>query len=177
MLAGREEVPQIGACTGVLKDDARALLLYQRACDLGLPRGCNNVAARYAAGLGVPKDPSQAVLLYQKACDGGQEDRARGFYTGALGLREIPKPPSLAHRGGVWFSIGDHQQLHLGVESDFQPAIKAHPAFLVRHLPSVLAQCRQAGVIVAEDELLPGYARAYVNDPFGRSRQVPTKQS
>ena len=50
------------------------------------------------------------------------------FYGGLLGLREIPKPRALAARGGVWFRLG-RQELHVGIEPDFRPALKAHPAF------------------------------------------------
>jgi catechol 2,3-dioxygenase-like lactoylglutathione lyase family enzyme len=64
----------------------------------------------------------------QVAMPQGQEAAARAFYGGVLGLPEIAKPESLAARGGVWFQCG-HQQLHLGVEEDFRPAKKAHPAF------------------------------------------------
>jgi hypothetical protein len=66
----------------------------------------------------------------QVAMPQGQEAAARVFYGGVLGLPEIAKPESLAARGGVWFQCG-HQQLHLGVEEDFRPAKKAHPAFTV----------------------------------------------
>jgi hypothetical protein len=34
------------------------------------------------------------------------EDIARSFYTGLLGLPEIPKPESIRNRGGVWFEAG-----------------------------------------------------------------------
>lgn len=94
------------------------------------------------------------------------EDRARAFYGGVLGLAEIPKPPNLARRGGVWFQLGT-QELHLGVEDDFRPAKKAHPAFLVDDLPAMIARCRQAGLPVTEDEPLPGFERVFVADPFG----------
>jgi hypothetical protein len=53
------------------QDDIRALDLYQRACDAGLPRGCYNLAARYAGGLGVVKDSYLARELYERACNGG----------------------------------------------------------------------------------------------------------
>jgi len=58
----------------------------------------------------------------------GCEAAARTFYGDLLGLREIPKPPRLASRGGVWFRLGT-QELHVGIEQDFRPALKAHPAF------------------------------------------------
>lgn len=102
----------------------------------------------------------------QLAMPAGQEDVARGFYSGLLGLTEVPKPPHLARRGGVWFS-GGSLRLHLGVEPEFQPARKAHPAFLVEKLDGLVKRCRQAGVEVVTDELLEGYERVYVQDPFG----------
>lgn len=57
----------------------------------------------------------------------GKEDKAREFFSGILGMTEIPKPPELAKRGGCWFASGD-VQIHLGVENDFRPAKKADPA-------------------------------------------------
>ena len=37
----------------------------------------------------------------------GREDEARRFYAGLLGLREVPKPPELAKRGGLWLVTPD----------------------------------------------------------------------
>ena len=45
----------------------------------------------------------------QVAMPRGEEDRARSFYAGLLGLREIPKPAPLAGRGGLWFQCGQLQ--------------------------------------------------------------------
>jgi len=96
----------------------------------------------------------------------GCEAKARSFYGGILGLTELAKPPNLAARGGVWFVLGTHQ-LHLGVEADFQPAKKAHPAFLVFDLAGLRARLEQEGFQPYEDEPLAGYSRFYVADPFG----------
>lgn len=96
----------------------------------------------------------------------GREAEVRAFYGGILGLREITKPANLAVRGGVWFELGT-QQLHLGVDSDFHPARKAHPAFLVRDLAALRARLEQGGCKPYEDEPLAGYMRCYVTDPFG----------
>ena len=49
------------------------------------------------------------------------------FYEGLLGLTRVPKPPHLEQRGGCWFENGS-VKVHLGVEADFRPARKAHPA-------------------------------------------------
>src|SRR3954454_10381998 len=45
----------------------------------------------------------------------GGEDAARSFYSGLLGLKEIPKPEAIRGRGGVWFDAGG-LDLHLSVE-------------------------------------------------------------
>lgn len=102
----------------------------------------------------------------QLAMPRGREANARAFYCDVLGMTEQPKPENLARRGGVWFS-SEQAEVHLGVEDDFRPAKKAHPALLVANLEALLAQCTAAGIAVNTDEPLPGYHRAYVADPFG----------
>lgn len=108
----------------------------------------------------------RALHHVQLAMPRGREDDARAFYRDVLGMAEQAKPEDLARRGGVWFSAGD-ARVHLGVEEDFRPAKKAHPALLVANLPEVLERCRKAGCAVTAGEPLPGYDRAYVADPFG----------
>jgi catechol 2,3-dioxygenase-like lactoylglutathione lyase family enzyme len=102
----------------------------------------------------------------QLAMPAGQEDSARAFYGTLLGLTEIPKPPNLAKRGGVWFE-GGTLKLHLGVEQDFHPARKAHPALLVNGLNELVERLQNADIAVITDEPLEGYNRVYVADPFG----------
>ena len=98
----------------------------------------------------------------------GGEDAARAFYKGLLGIPEVPKPAHLAVRGGCWFEAPDGSvKVHLGVDADFRPARKAHPALRVEDLPSLLATLRAAGVTVVDDEPLEGHDRAYADDPFG----------
>jgi len=102
----------------------------------------------------------------QLAMPCGREAEARAFYAGILGLAELTKPPNLAARGGVWFALGS-LELHLGVEQDFRPARKAHPAFLVRDVAGLRARLEQEGFAPYDDEPLAGYQRFYVADPFG----------
>ncbi len=102
----------------------------------------------------------------QIAMPAGAEDAARRFYGGLLGLQEIPKPPTLAGRGGCWFQ-GHGIQIHLGVEAEFRPAAKAHPAFLIADLELLRQRLAQAGVHLAPDDAVPGVRRFYANDPFG----------
>ena len=102
----------------------------------------------------------------QLAMPAGQEVRARRFYSGLLRIPEVEKPAALASRGGVWFE-NENIKIHLGVDANFVPAKKAHPALLVRDLAELVRRLRAGGIEVVDDELLPGYDRAYVSDPFG----------
>jgi len=101
----------------------------------------------------------------QLAMPPGREAEARAFYSGLLGIPEVPKPPELAKRGGAWFETGT-VKLHLGVEADFRPARKAHPALLVRGLPALVVRLHQSQLEILE-EPLDGYFRVYIADPFG----------
>ena len=103
------------------------------------------------------------VLLAMPA---GRENDARMFYRDILGIPEVAKPPQLAARGGCWFET-DELKVHLGVEKDFAPARKAHPAFIVDDLRGLMGNLRQAGYTLVEDAPLEGYDRIFVDDPFG----------
>lgn len=103
------------------------------------------------------------VLLSMPA---GREDDARSFYQGLLGIPEKPKPENLVDRGGCWFESGS-VKIHLGVDGDFKPARKAHPAFIVDDLPRLIAALQRAGCRISEDRPLEGFDRKYVDDPFG----------
>jgi catechol 2,3-dioxygenase-like lactoylglutathione lyase family enzyme len=102
----------------------------------------------------------------QLAMPPGEERRAEAFYQGLLGLERRPKPEPLASRGGCWFSNGT-VVLHLGVEDDFRPARKAHPALVVADLGDLVERLVAAGSEVRPDTELPGVTRCYVDDPFG----------
>ncbi|MGV9337584.1 VOC family protein [Streptomyces sp. NPDC003688] len=107
-----------------------------------------------------------AVDHVQLAAPAGSEDALRAFYTGALGMTEIPKPPVLAARGGCWFRAAG-VQLHLGVEEDFRPARKAHPGLRVRDIEACAARLTAHGAPVTWDGDLPGHRRFYAEDPVG----------
>jgi len=107
----------------------------------------------------------------QLAMPPGREDDARGFYERLLGIPEVPKPPVLAKRGGAWFENGQ-VKIHLGVESEFKAARKAHPGLLVDNLRALVVRLHDAGIVVADDEPLAGYDRVYVDDPFGNRLEL-----
>ena len=115
----------------------------------------------------------------QVAAPPGGEEQARAFYGGMLGMPEVPKPESLAARGGCWFAAGD-QHLHVGMAEPFAPAAKAHPALRVdraEELHRLAERLAAAGRAVTWDDALPDAQRFYVADPFGNRLELVTAGS
>jgi catechol 2,3-dioxygenase-like lactoylglutathione lyase family enzyme len=104
----------------------------------------------------------------QIAAPPGCEAEARRFFGDLLGLPEIEKPEPLRQRGGVWFAVGN-RQLHIGVESEFAPARKAHPAFALSaaDLDLLAGRLTGSGSDVSWDTTLPDQRRFYCQDPWG----------
>lgn len=96
----------------------------------------------------------------------GAEAEARAFFGDLLGMTEEAKPEPLASRGGCWFRAGA-VILHLGVEADFAPQRKAHPAFCIDTLDALAERLAAAGYTVTWDHALPNRRRFYSADPFG----------
>jgi catechol 2,3-dioxygenase-like lactoylglutathione lyase family enzyme len=107
-----------------------------------------------------------AIDHVQLAMPRGGEAAAEVFYAGLLGLMRVAKPARLATRGGCWFERGA-VRLHLGVEDDFRPAKKAHPALLVRGFDELLERLHAAGIAPRMSDEVPGVRRCHVDDPFG----------
>jgi len=93
----------------------------------------------------------------QLAAPPGCEAAARKFYVEILGMAELPKPAALQRRGGI----------HIGVQVDFTPATKAHPAIRVLDMTALRARLNAHKIELIEDDALPGLDRFYVHDPFG----------
>jgi catechol 2,3-dioxygenase-like lactoylglutathione lyase family enzyme len=102
----------------------------------------------------------------QLAAPKGCEAAARDFFGSILGLREIEKPEALRGRGGCWFQCGE-QQIHIGVESDFRAAKKAHPAFAVSDLAKMRESLEARGIKITDDDSLSGTRRFFAEDPWG----------
>ncbi len=102
----------------------------------------------------------------QLAMPKGKEAEAAAFYAGALGLSEVVKPDALKANGGIWFG-NDSVNIHIGVEADFRPAKKAHPALRVDDLDALAARLEMAGFVVIWDDRLPNTQRFYSEDPYG----------
>lgn len=97
----------------------------------------------------------------------GAEEAAREFYCAFLGLKEIPKPESLAGRGGFWMELGD-TQVHVGTENiDVREPSKAHVAYLVDGLENWRTRLTDRGVEILDGIPIRGYGRFEFRDPFG----------
>ncbi|WP_217242432.1 VOC family protein [Streptomyces sp. AC555_RSS877] len=107
-----------------------------------------------------------AVDHVQLAAPPGSEERLRAYYVDVLGMTEIPKPSVLAARGGCWFQAGG-VQLHLGIETDFRPAKKAHPGLRVTDIGAFAVRLETRGATVIWDDDLPGHRRFHAEDPVG----------
>jgi catechol 2,3-dioxygenase-like lactoylglutathione lyase family enzyme len=102
----------------------------------------------------------------QLAMPPGGEEQTRAFWVGVLGMTEEVKPEPLASRGGCWFRTGG-VIVHLGVEKDFVPQKKAHPAFCVPDFDGLAQRLTAAGYLVTWDDALPARRRFYTADTFG----------
>ena len=74
--------------------------------------------------------------------------RARHFYAGTLGFKEIARPDMFGSKG-IWFDAGAGCQLHI-TQADPAPAapagIRNHVAFRIESYESTIAALRSAGV-------------------------------
>ncbi len=102
----------------------------------------------------------------QLAYPPGGEPLAREFYGGTLGFTEIEKPEPLRSRGGLWFDAGG-VAIHLGVEPEMRPSVKAHPALVVDNYDQLVARLVAAGADWRPSDELPGTVRGHTKDPFG----------
>ena len=106
-----------------------------------------------------------------------REDDARRFYSDVLGLPELPKPPSLQARGGLWLAVG-HLQLHIGVEDNVdRPATKAHLAYQVDDVAAWERRLREHQVQILESIPIPGFRRFEFRDPFGNRVEIIQREN
>jgi catechol 2,3-dioxygenase-like lactoylglutathione lyase family enzyme len=101
----------------------------------------------------------------------GSEDPARTFYTGLIGLPEIPKPESMRARGGVWFDAGGYD-VHLSVEAGRTGKdAQRHFGLECDDLDGMRSRLTAAGLETDEGRPAP-WKRFYVHDPFGNRIEI-----
>src|SRR5699024_9284229 len=111
----------------------------------------------------------------------GEEELARRFYGGAVGLTEVDKPEDLAGRGGCWFRAFDGDAvvagIHRALEEPSRPAGRAHPAGVVVPLAEREARAERIEgggfeLSGAERATFTGYLRSPARDGYGTRLEV-----
>ncbi|HEX8392366.1 MAG TPA: hypothetical protein VF665_08435 [Longimicrobium sp.] len=107
----------------------------------------------------------------QVSIPAGEEARATALYRDLPAMEVVEKPAPMRANGGAWFRSG-RAELHLGVEPDFPPARKAHPALRADNLDALGMVCESAGFEIFWDDRYLGVRRFYVADPFGNRVEI-----
>jgi catechol 2,3-dioxygenase-like lactoylglutathione lyase family enzyme len=115
--------------------------------------------------------PIYAIDHVQIAIPKGGEAAAQPFYRDLMGLVEVPKPATLAGRGGAWYEAGP-VHVHLGIEEPFRANDKAHVAFLVDDVGALAARAQEQGYKVKHVTDLETHVRAFIYDPFGNRIEI-----
>jgi len=133
---------------------------------ISMPAGTSllRTVSRYG-GRGAALTPMRIDHI-QLAMPAGRDEDARAFFVGVLGMVEEPKPEPLRQRGGCWFRY-EETIVHVGVDPDFRPQKKAHPAFRIADLDGLARRLEDADFEVRWDDALPDCRRFYTSDPFG----------
>jgi catechol 2,3-dioxygenase-like lactoylglutathione lyase family enzyme len=110
---------------------------------------------------------------FQVCIPTGKEEEARKFYTGIIGLTEIPKPKELLVNGGLWYKIADIQ-FHIGTEDEINRS-KRHPAFEITQLDIAKSYLLKNNVPIKEEIQIPGQRRFSFIDPFNNRIELLEK--
>ena len=101
----------------------------------------------------------------------GSDAQARAFYTGLLGLPEVPAPELIRQRGALWFNAGA-LDLHLVVEADRAGAdLRRHFGLDCADVTKMRARLDSAGFKTEDGRPAPWH-RFFVNDPFGNRIEI-----
>ena len=107
-----------------------------------------------------------AIDHVQLAIPPGAEAVCRPYYADLLGMTEVEKPEALRGRGTRARRAGA-VEVHLGVDADFRPALKAHPAFRAAGIDGLAERLVAAGHPVRWDKAIAGRRRFFSADPCG----------
>ena len=98
-------------------------------------------------------------------------ERAREFYIGFMGFKEIARPSSFKSQG-IWMHAGDFE-MHIGLEDDVNRSVtRAHVAYEVNDIKSWRTKIADAGYEMVGQPLIPGYDRFQFRDPFGNNIEI-----
>ena len=98
----------------------------------------------------------------------GSGDETREFYSGLLGLQELPVPLSIQHLDLVWFRVGD-MELHCFSEEPVNDPSGRHFCLEVEDVEAMHARLVEAGYAPWNPEAIPGRPRFFCRDPFNNT--------
>jgi len=108
----------------------------------------------------------EGIHHVQVAIPAGGEETARQFYKQVLGLREVPVSPLVSKLAIAWFEQGN-LRVHVGIDPDFHPSRKGHPAFSVRSWDDLMRHLEALSIPVTQAATVDGSRRCHLADPFG----------
>lgn len=100
----------------------------------------------------------------------GSTETVAAFYEHVLGLRRVPKPPSLDPRG-AWFDVDGYAQVHLS-ERDGATHPDSHFALVVDDYDATVRRIADGGAPWTEQEDVFGGRRGFTRDPAGNRIEV-----
>jgi catechol 2,3-dioxygenase-like lactoylglutathione lyase family enzyme len=100
-------------------------------------------------------------------------EEAREFFSGVLGIPEIPRPPGLTERAGLWLRLEDGQEIHLAEDEKAQPLMsKAHVALQVPDFDKWKVKLNAKSIAFEERGSDGGSRRLHFRDPFGNRIEI-----
>lgn len=96
--------------------------------------------------------------------------RSVAFYSGPLGLREVPRPSNFTTQVR-WFVLGD-QQLHLIPSPEADSVSPRHFALHVEDCDGARMHCRRHGIEPRETTPIAGADRFFISDPDGNNIEI-----
>jgi catechol 2,3-dioxygenase-like lactoylglutathione lyase family enzyme len=98
-------------------------------------------------------------------------EKAREFYLGFLGMKEIDRP-AVFKSEGFWFHAGNFET-HIGVEENVdRRATRAHLAYEVDDVAAWRKKVEAARLPIKDQPKIPGFERFHFRDPFGNNIEL-----
>lgn len=104
----------------------------------------------------------------------GGRSEAQRFYTGVMGLREIPTPSSLDPGRIIWFAVGDDgDEIHLFAEVSAHTGMSGqHLCLVVDDLEEMRQKLEADGVQIGQEPEITNRPRFSFRDPFGNKIEI-----
>ena len=119
----------------------------------------------------MPESPFIAIDHVQLAMPLGEEQQARAFYGGLLGMTELTRPPELAKRGGAGLRAAECNSILEWRATSGPRRRRTRPcaAVIMRFSCN---DCETGGLRVTEPQDIPEVSRCHVHDPFGNRLEL-----